>query len=89
MLCVQLAGWRKQIETLPAGEVSEHGCPSGPAIGKATVRSLCEIVLPGFAAIGLDVTEARRFVGGELPCSACGRAFSAAALETASLQGGT
>jgi hypothetical protein len=76
MLCAQLAGWRKQIETLPEGEVSEHGCPSGPAIGEASVKALHEIVLPGFAAVGLDVTEARRFVAGELPCSACGQAFS-------------
>lgn len=76
MLCAQLAGWWKQIETLPEGEVRTHGCPSGRAIEEAAVRSLHELVLPGFAAVGIDVTEARRFVTGEVPCPACGRAFS-------------
>ncbi len=76
MLCAQLAGWWKQIETLPEGEVPTHGCPSGRAIEEAAVRSLHELVLPGFAAVGIDVTEARRFVTGEVPCFACGRALT-------------
>lgn len=76
MICGQLAGWWRQIETLPGGEVPAHGCPSGAAIEEATIGSLHHLVLPGFAAVGIDVTEARRFVGGEVPCPDCGRALS-------------
>jgi hypothetical protein len=75
MLCAQLAGWRRQIETLPAGAVAAHGCPSGAAIEEAAVGSLNELVLPGFAVVGIDVTEARRFIAGEVPCSSCGSPF--------------
>ena len=75
MICAQLAGWSRQIETLPAGAVAAHGCPSGAAIEEAAVGSLHELVLPGFVAVGIDVTEARRFIAGEVPCSSCGSPF--------------
>ncbi len=73
MLCAQLTGWWKQMETLPAGEAIEHGCPSGKSIAEATRKAVRELVLPGFATLGVNVTEARRFVAGEIACSACGK----------------
>jgi hypothetical protein len=78
MLCAQLSGWWAQIETLPGGpaqHAAQHGCPSGAAIAAATVRAVHELVLPGFAALGIDVAEARRFVTGAERCHACGGVF--------------
>ena len=76
MICAQLSGWWQQIETLPAGAVATHGCPSAAAIEETALGSLRELVLPGFAAVGIDVTEARQFVAGQVPCSACGKPFA-------------
>ena len=75
MICAQLAGWWRQIETLPEGAVAAHGCPSAAAIEEAAAGLLNALVLPGFAAAGIDVTEARRFIAGEVPCSSCGSLF--------------
>ncbi|HLK40610.1 MAG TPA: hypothetical protein VKU41_27850 [Polyangiaceae bacterium] len=73
MLCAQLEGWWRQVETLPAGAVPAYGCPAGAAIAEATLRSLDELVLPGFEALGIDAAEARRYSAGHAPCPACGK----------------
>jgi hypothetical protein len=73
MLCAQLEGWWRQVETLPAGEVATHACPSGAAITEATLKSLDDLVLPGFQTVGIDVSEARRYAAGDAPCPACGK----------------
>jgi hypothetical protein len=72
MLCAQLEGWWRQVDTLPAGEIPGHACPSGAAITRATLKSLDDLVLPGFQTLGIDVTEARRFAAGQAACPACG-----------------
>jgi hypothetical protein len=59
MIAAQLAGWRAQMATLPAAEVPAHGCPSAAAIERAAIRTLREVVLPGFAHVGVDATAAR------------------------------
>ncbi|MGO9837116.1 MAG: hypothetical protein ACLP1X_23210 [Polyangiaceae bacterium] len=56
MLRAQWRGWCDQIATLPAGECVEHGCPSGKAIERAANASVRDLVLPGFARAGIDVT---------------------------------
>jgi hypothetical protein len=73
MLCAQLEGWWRQIETLPPGEVPGHACPSGAAITEATLKSLGDLVLPGFQTVGIDVTEALQYAAGRAPCPACGK----------------
>ena len=72
MLCAQLEGWWRQIDTLPEGEVAGHACPSGQAIAEATLKSLGDLVLPGFQELGIDVSEAYRYAAGEVACPACG-----------------
>jgi hypothetical protein len=77
MLCAQLEGWWRQVDTLPAGEVPGHACPSGAAITQATLKSLGDLVLPGFQTVGIDVTDACRYAAGQAPCPACGNYLSA------------
>jgi hypothetical protein len=62
MISAQLAGWRAQMATLPAGEVASHGCPSAAAIERAAMSTLREVVLPGFAHVGVDASGARALV---------------------------
>jgi hypothetical protein len=64
MLDAHLAGWRAQIATLPEGSVPEHGCPSGPAIERAALATIRDVVVPGFASAGIDVAGARRWLAG-------------------------
>lgn len=73
MLCAQTEGWWRQVETLPAGDVAAHGCPSAAAIARAALTSLDDLVLPGFESLGFEVGEARRFVAGSAACPACGK----------------
>jgi hypothetical protein len=57
MLRAQWRGWCDQIATLPPGECVEHGCPSGKAIEGAASASVRDVVLPGFAHAGIDVSS--------------------------------
>jgi hypothetical protein len=59
MLRAQWDRWRAQIATLPALEVPAHGCPSPTAIERASVASIRDLVLPGFARAGVDVAAAQ------------------------------
>jgi|CZKU01.1.fsa_nt_gi D-serine deaminase-like pyridoxal phosphate-dependent protein len=58
MLRAQWQGWSDQIATLPEGERAEHGCPSAGAIERASRASVLDLVLPGFARAGVDVSRA-------------------------------
>ncbi len=80
MLCAQLEGWSRQIAMLPPGEAVAHACPSREAIAATTVQSVHDLVVPGFASLGLDVAGARLFMAGQAPCPACGRSFEPATL---------
>jgi hypothetical protein len=62
MLEAHLTGWRAQIATLPEGAVPEHGCPSGPAIERAALATIRDVVIPGFASAGIEVAAARRWL---------------------------
>jgi hypothetical protein len=64
MLRAQWSRWRQQIATLPADELGAYGCPSPVAIEQASLASMRELVLPGFARAGVDVTEAARWLEG-------------------------
>jgi hypothetical protein len=65
MLDAHLAGWRRQVATLPPGGVPGHGCPEGPAIERAALTSIRDVVLPGFAAAGVDVADATAWLDAE------------------------
>ncbi len=67
MLRSQVTRWRAQIATLPTGGVAEHGCPSGAAIERATLRSIDELVLPGFEHLSIDVAAARAWLASGAP----------------------
>jgi hypothetical protein len=54
--------WRNHIATLPEVDLAEHGCPSATAIQTASLASIRELVLPGFARAGIDVSAATRWV---------------------------
>jgi hypothetical protein len=54
--------WREQIGTLPEADLGEHGCPSPGAIERAALSSLRQLVIPGFAQAGIDVSAAQRWV---------------------------
>ena len=58
MLRAQWRGWLDQMATLPEGERIEHGCPSAAAIAQAARASLRDLVLPGFAEAGIDISNA-------------------------------
>jgi hypothetical protein len=67
LLGTQWTRWQAQIETLPASDLSPHGCPAPAAIARAAAASLRELVLPGFARAGIDVAAARRWVDESVP----------------------
>ncbi len=58
MLRAQWRGWSDQIASLPPGECPEHGCPGALAIEAAARSAVRDIVLPGFARAGIDVSDA-------------------------------
>jgi hypothetical protein len=62
LLRTQWTRWRAQIATLPATELPAHGCPSAAAIERASIASMRDLVLPGFARAGVDVTDAQRWL---------------------------
>jgi hypothetical protein len=39
-----------------------HGCPSGAAIEEAALGAIRDLVLPGFAHVGLEVAEAHEWL---------------------------
>lgn len=62
LLRAQWVSWRAQIATLPDLDAPAHGCPSAMAIERASLASMRELVLPGFAHAGVDVTSALRWL---------------------------
>jgi hypothetical protein len=62
MLDIHLEGWRSQIATLPKGAAPDHGCPGGAAIEHAALVTIRDVVVPGFAAAGVDVDPAQRWL---------------------------
>ena len=62
MLRAQWTHWRRQIATLPALDLAAHGCPSPSAIELASLASMRDLVLPGFARAGVAVSEAQRWL---------------------------
>jgi hypothetical protein len=61
MLRAQWRGWLDQMASLPEGERIEHGCPSAAAVERAARASLRDLVLPGFAKAGIDISNALRW----------------------------
>ncbi len=59
LLRAQWTRWRAQIATLPDFELPAHGCPSPVAIERASLSSIRDLVLPGFARAGVDISEAQ------------------------------
>ena len=62
LLRVQWTTWREQIATLPDFECPAYGCPSGASITRASIASMRELVLPGFARAGVDTSRAEHWV---------------------------
>jgi hypothetical protein len=67
LLRAQWGRWREQIASLPSMEAPAHGCPSPAAIEAAARASMKDLVIPGFAAAGVDVGEARRWLEAGAP----------------------
>jgi len=60
----QWRGWQRQLDGLPTDALPEHGCPSGAAIADAGLGALRDLVLPGFAHLGFDTTDAAAWLHG-------------------------
>ena len=67
MLRAQWAHWRQQIATLPELDLADHGCPRPSAIELASLASIRDLVLPGFARAGIVVSEAERWLDLQQP----------------------
>lgn len=52
--------WLARMRTLPPEGVPKHGYPALAALDAAVGRALREVVLPGFAHVGIDVSRATR-----------------------------
>jgi hypothetical protein len=50
--------WERPDAFLPAAGVPDHGQPSQAAIDDTVTRAVWELVLPGFAHVGIDVSQA-------------------------------
>jgi hypothetical protein len=77
LLQAQWARWREQIASLPAFDLPAHGCPSSAAIERASLDSMRDLVLPGFARAGVDIAQAQDWLGREHPRAATGPAGGA------------
>ena len=58
ILKAQLEGWESRVATLPEQGVPGHGYPSRDAIVDILHGAIAEIVLPGFAHVGIDASAA-------------------------------
>lgn len=54
------AHWLRRMRTLPADGVAGHGYPPLPRLDDAVRSALRDVVLPGFAHVGVDVSAAAR-----------------------------
>lgn len=54
--------WERADAFVPGEGVAGHGLPSTEAARAAIGRALDEVVLPGFAYVGVDIGEARRWL---------------------------
>ena len=49
--------WLDTAARLPADSVPGHGCPSGTVVRAVVEEALRELVLPGFAHVGIDTSK--------------------------------
>ncbi len=62
MLEANVPLWEQQDPFLPDDGVPGHGIPATGAARAAIARALRDVVLPGFAHVGLDIGDARRWL---------------------------
>ncbi len=59
LLRLQLTHWEERIGTLPEHGIPGHGYPPRATLVRVVRDAVRDLVIPGFAYIGVDVTEAR------------------------------
>jgi hypothetical protein len=62
LLAANLAAWRRRPRRAITAALVEHGCPHWDTVDDAVVAAIDDLLLPGFALLGVDIAPARAWL---------------------------